>query len=48
MKKIWNNSDMYNIFGLNDGVIINQNFEFVEKQFKLEFSQHIKVLPRLY
>ena len=39
------NSDMYNIFGVNYGVIINQNFQFVNKQFKLELSQDNNVFP---
>ena len=35
-----NDSDTYNIFSKSDDLIINRKFEFEDKLFKLEFSQH--------
>ena len=42
-----NDNDIYNIFGISNDVIINQNFEFFNKQFKHEFTQDKNVLPSL-
>ena len=42
------NSGIYYMFAIGQNVIINQPFELIKKQLKLEFLQDINILESLY